>query len=563
MRKLLFALLCLLPLLSLADDFIIDETKSDIYFANSILMTQDKTKAYLDKNISKKICDDLYNGNFAKMKKELNFGINYNQTHGYYGDWYDTYMMLSSEEDGWQTLNKIMSYAMDKGLGKGVDKLAKLAKMTKKQKELLDKFMNAIDLSEILDIYKLDRTVDLSRQVAKLRDSIRHGHGVIVLAHGKGDIFTAKAYEEMLKPDTLDGVEYRDNGWMKEYFQWMSIGSPSRERSQDQPHVGFDNDSFAALGILSTIDNPNRSQFENGAGEVADENEIEFHDFRYYMGEPIHIVDDYKDTDVSTDVAKNIIMDFIKNAINKHKTAQSQWAVDEEFEKGTREYRVTVKHIYKDAPLNNIMKDQKIFPFNPQNKLYQVADTAGNLHYVKASFGGERILDAERDSAIWEAKENEFYKLEGTDPVEYILKESNNIRFHIFYVYYIEKHNINGTPYGTKKYFSSPDTVCSRSLSGSVGQTHFPDYHILTEEEGLASVTYRRNENEKYWYTTFPVIYQSDIKNAIECVLDAYGYTLGEVSKITHGDESRYFKQGTLETVREFELDQEYILYLK
>ncbi len=415
MRKLLLALLCLVPLLSLADDFIIDETKSDIYFANSILMTKDKTRLYLRKIITENVLQEQYNGNSTKMEKELNFDINYNQTHGYYGDWYDTYMMLSSEEDGWKTLNKIMNFVFDKSLGKGVDKLAKRAKMTKQQKDLLDRFLDSldsIDISNILDRFKDVRDVDLSRQVAKLQNSIRHGHGVIVLAHGKGDIFTAKAYEEMLKPDSLDGVNYRDNSWLGEYFQWMSIGSPSRDRIGAQPHVGFDNDSLAAFGILPTIKNPNRSQFENGAGEVAEDNEIAFHDFKYYMGEPVHIVDGYKDRDVSTDIAKNIIMDFIKNAINKHKTAQSQWVVDEEFNDGTKEYRITVKHIYKDLFLDNIMKDKKVFPFNPKNKLYQVADLDGELSYVKASFGGEKIVDEWEDK-----KESEFYKLEGTGEI--------------------------------------------------------------------------------------------------------------------------------------------------
>jgi hypothetical protein len=438
MRKLLLALLCLLPLLSQADDFIIDETKSDIYFANSILMTKDKTKLYLRKIITENVLQEQYNSNSTKMEKELNFDINYNQTHGYYGDWYDTYMMLSSEEDGWKTLNKIMSFVFDKSLGKGADKLAKVAKMTKQEKDLLDKFLDGVDLSNMLDRFKDVRDVDLSRQVAKLRDSIRHGHGVIVLAHGKGDIFTAKAYEEMLKPDSLDGTNYRDNGWLKEYFQWMSIGSPSRDRAKVQSHVGFDNDSLAALGLLSTIKNPNRSQFENGAREVVDENEIEFHNFKYYMGVPVHIVDGYKDTDVSTDIAKVTIMNFIKGAIGKHKTAQSQWVVDEEFKKDTKDYRVTLKHFYGDLPLNNMMKDEKVFPFNPKNgKLYQVKDPDESLTYVKASLGGEKILDE------WEEQdERQFYKLEGTDPIEYIVDENKSLPYDMYKFVVFEQFSV-------------------------------------------------------------------------------------------------------------------------
>ena len=53
---------------------------------------------------------------------------------------------------------------------------------------------------------------------------------------------------------------------------------------------------------------------------------------------------------------------------------------------------------------------------NKTSYVYQVKDTAGTPHYVKASFGGEKILSAD-DVNDWEAKKGQFYKLKGTGEI--------------------------------------------------------------------------------------------------------------------------------------------------
>jgi len=115
-------------------------------------------------------------------------------------------------------------------------------------------------------------------------------------------------------------------------------------------------------------------------------------------------------------------MTFLKDEIHAHQTKASQWETNPELEsnKGTKEYRITVEHKHGDAILASKMQDEKVFPFaayEAKSKIYQVKDTSNLPHYVKASFGGERILSSD-DVDEWEAKENQFYKLEGTDPVE-------------------------------------------------------------------------------------------------------------------------------------------------
>ena len=414
MKKYLFLiLLFLIPLLGQSAEFKIDETKSDIYFANSILTTEEDAKINLDL-ILEKTLEEQYNNDIAKMEKELNFDIAYNQTTGFQGDIYETIMQLSDEDLTWEMLIKLISYATTRGTGKFITKLPK------EQKELFEKIFDATK-----NMYKsftqIQHDIDLSKQVQSYQNSIRQGHRVIVIAHGQGDLFTNEASKKMLEPDTLDGVTYRDNDWLKDYFSWISVGTPSSERLLPHIVVSFHNDKLASFSVLQKLENPNKYQTQLATGELSDLLTWDFHKFEYYMGKPVHIKDDIKDTNVATDIAKTIIMDFIKNSIQEHKTAESQWIVDQQLNFGTKDYRIAVKH-YKDSSLNQYLQNKEIYPFAPLKKLYHVADPndpQNNFVYVKASFGGEEILDT------WEnQKDHQFYFLEGTNPAEYIEGEA-------------------------------------------------------------------------------------------------------------------------------------------
>ena len=76
---------------------------------------------------------------------------------------------------------------------------------------------------------------------------------------------------------------------------------------------------------------------------------------------------------------------------------------------GTKEYRIKVEHMFDPS----VTVDSEVFPFDPAKKLYFVEDPYNT--YVKGGYGGTKILD------FWEGQKNEqYYKLEGTDPIEYI-----------------------------------------------------------------------------------------------------------------------------------------------
>ena len=106
-------------------------------------------------------------------------------------------------------------------------------------------------------------------------------------------------------------------------------------------------------------------------------------------------------------------MNFFTTSIQKHRDANSQWSQDEEFNKGTKDYKITVKHLYDTNILS--MHGIKVYPFalEPSKKLYHVKDdTIGGNGWVKATCGGEEVFDS------WNGKEdNEAYYLKGTAEV--------------------------------------------------------------------------------------------------------------------------------------------------
>ncbi len=415
-KNILLTLLFLLPLLGISAEIEIDETKSDIYFANGVL-TDDGNATKNLKLISDLIFIEQYIDDMDKMEKELNFKKAYNQTVGFVGDFYESYKQLADESDGWAALEDFINTAMMFIPGQG------------------GKLFGAV-VTFWDDAEEQAHDADLSLQIAKYRASVRSGHSVIVVAHSQGNLFTNEAYRQFTQDEELDGTPYRRNAWLSHYFKRISIASPSSINEGGDIHVSFHNDPITQLSSFSQMTNPNKAYLKNALGDIIEEDALsaDFHAFTYYMGEKSaqgtgQVGSGYH-AKVSTDIAKVIIMDFIKNAIVAHRTAQSQWAVDKEIEKGTKEFKVTLTHRYNDAQLISQMKDVKVYPFAPNKKLYQVKDTAGTSYYIQASFGGERILDADKDSAIWKAKENQFYKLEGTDPVEYIEIKERFIRDH-------------------------------------------------------------------------------------------------------------------------------------
>ncbi|VAW48065.1 hypothetical protein MNBD_GAMMA04-158 [hydrothermal vent metagenome] len=84
MKKLLLLLLILSPLMSNAA---VDESKTDVYFANGIDTTEEQAWEALDEIITPSIEKDIFSGDTAKMDQQIGkFDLLYNETHGLSND---------------------------------------------------------------------------------------------------------------------------------------------------------------------------------------------------------------------------------------------------------------------------------------------------------------------------------------------------------------------------------------------------------------------------------------------------------------------------------------------
>ncbi len=335
----------------------VDEYKSDLYYANGIMINVSEKKATKIWEIK---VEELFLDKQESYEKLERIQNSYNRSQGFFDDLFESLEQKTSDEFGWNELTAFVTV-----------------------------FLTSHNIQEDWRAH-ID---DLNKQVASYKQSIKDGHGVIVIAHSQGNYYTNEAYALL-------------NGWMKEYFHMFGVATPANHVAgysaddggdSTEHYVKFHNDFIKAVigGLDSNIDNPNPNH-----NFVS----IEAHDF-------------YKSY-LKSENTKEKILNFIEAKIQEQIDVQSQWATDGEFDENTKEYRITVKHIY-DA---NIIIDKRVYPFAANKKLYQVQDPLypddkEKKVYVKASFGGEKILDAKYDSDKWEAEDNQFYKLQGTGEI--------------------------------------------------------------------------------------------------------------------------------------------------
>jgi len=325
----------------------IDECKNDLYYANGILIDMDiaidkHEEAWKDK------VDDLFLSNQEEYKKVANIKISFNASQGPLDDVYESLEQIMSNEWGWvEYAKQYRTYMEESG------------------------FQESVDL----------HSHDLTNQVNAYKQSIKDGHGVIVIAHSQGNYYTNEAYELL-------------DGWMKDYFHMFGVATPANHVAgyavgdTDAPYVKFHND---IINLILT-----------GLDSNADDLNTEHNSLISY---PAH---NFYNSYMTAKYTKDKIFNFILEKIQAHETAPSQWKTLEEKDKNTENYKITVQHKFDTSIAT--MDDIDVFPFAQDKKLYPIdPNNPDNKQYVKASCGGTKILDE------WEDKEeNEVYYLEGT-----------------------------------------------------------------------------------------------------------------------------------------------------
>ena len=357
----------------------VDECKTDVYFANGILATPRQAFNNAEKVLKPEIIEmygiQEYNKHIGKVD------YTYNSTLSESKDMYEVYMQLKAEGGIGEFEEFMIKHFPLAGLLVDAD-----------IKKVLDEKVHEKMIKEVHD-------ADLKKQIEKYRTSINDGHSVAVVAHSQGALFTNEAYDSLIKSDT--------DKWRKKFFRAFFVAPASTkvlDNDVQTPSFVFHNDVITNLSDrfnFPKTTNPNLFEKKvqgNYFGEykyVSQKDKI-FHSFEYYMGGSITYTDGRGDHNVSTNLAKDKIIDFIGKAVISHGSEDSQWIKDQEFKKDTCDYKMTVKHQHDPS----IEMAEKVYPFNASKKLYQV-----NTEWVIASCGGKNIFGPDHEIAIWDGKQ--------------------------------------------------------------------------------------------------------------------------------------------------------------
>jgi len=261
----------------------IDECKSDLYYANGIMMNETEQNATL---IWKDKVDDLLLTKPEIFNKLANILVAYNKSEWFDDDIYESFEQLMSNEWGWEQFSAYYRVYLQ----------------TLGMQQLGNQHAN-----------------DLTKQITSYKQSIKLGHSVIVIAHSQGNYFTNEAYELL-------------DEWMKPYFKMMGVATPANHVAGFEagdttaPYVKFHNDfiKIDITGLSSNRDDPNPNH--NGTISVA--------------------AHDFYDSYLTVENTKGEILGFIETKVEEHTIAPSQWETDQEFELDTCDYKITVKHRY-------------------------------------------------------------------------------------------------------------------------------------------------------------------------------------------------------------------------
>ena len=165
--RIFLILAVLLSALSLkAESFGVDERKVDLYFANGILGMAYKSERYSWKVQVKKYkqSNPLIDGNSIGE-----VDVAFNTSYGAVTDLFESFLQKSDEDPS----VKVTWLAFQAFVGRYFSVGA-----------------YAVKLDEaVVNEY---RTQDLTKQINQYKRSISLGHGVVVIAHSKGNLFTTK-----------------------------------------------------------------------------------------------------------------------------------------------------------------------------------------------------------------------------------------------------------------------------------------------------------------------------------------------------------------------------------
>ncbi len=320
---------------------IVNEDKTDIYFGNGVWNSPEqgeKSRMYLEEHIVQR---EIIKNNPKLAKKYGKVKLAYNWGQGRMTDALETFYQL--KEAG--QVNDLEFFGVIYALTGGNILGTLNATAAKALYEPLNRDWEQGNVDEMWQKY--------------YNESFKLSHRVLLVSHSQGNLFANRIY------DTINPVGYQ------KYFANLQVASPANAVSAPK------GDYVTLVGdpVINPIPGSMNGNANGNLGHA-------FIEAYLSQSDPLQK-----------------IINNIKTLLPTVESEVSQWGTDAVNDKGTENYRATLKHSFD----SNVMVDEKVFPFNLAGYLYQVKDTSGTPHYVKASYGGEKILSAD-DVNEWEAK---------------------------------------------------------------------------------------------------------------------------------------------------------------
>jgi len=216
-------------------------------------------------------------------------------------------------------------------------------------------------------------------------ESFKLSHKVLLVSHSQGNLFANRVYEKIAP------TKYQA------YFANLQVASPASEIKAEKGDY--------VTGFVDPVINPIPGSMSSNA------------DLDLPGGHKF--VEAYLS---SSDTLVKIITKT-KQLLANLDTESSQWELDQELNKGTKDFKITLKHRF-DTTITS-MQDVEVYPFKPSAKLYHVTDNTGGNGWVKASCGGEEVFDS------WSGQESDEAYLINNEEREKILDATNWLKFQV------------------------------------------------------------------------------------------------------------------------------------
>jgi len=207
---------------------------------------------------------------------------------------------------------------------------------------------------------------EVDKMLVKYYDeSFKYSHRVLLVSHSQGNLFANRIHDKIVP------TQYQN------YFANLQVASPASEvKAQKGDYV---------TGFVDPIINPIPGSMPSNA------------DLDFPGGHKF--VEAY----LASQDTLTKITDKMKQLLVSLDAEPSQWQTDQELDKGTKDYKITVKHRFDSS----VVMSEEVYPFAASKKLYHVTDNTGGNGWVKASCGGIEVFDSWTDK-----QDNQFYLID-------------------------------------------------------------------------------------------------------------------------------------------------------